>query len=202
MKTDFNLEKELQELEVKHQKQVRALKLTDKVYKLCGVKPICYTHYERDAVGFEFRNKYPFNTGEKRSLKKVFSFLLEHFPIDLSQPNYEYGFAGKESIPCDGCWKIDISSHGNDLTYESKDFKLIVRLPEELAETYRVEYNTHKKQSDVFLQPFLPKDLVQEFTSKYQIYSNHTAHEKRFVYSGTNEKLIKLMEHYANSEES
>ena len=34
MKTDFNLEKELQELEVKHQKQIRTLKLTDKVYRL------------------------------------------------------------------------------------------------------------------------------------------------------------------------
>lgn len=199
MKTDFNLEKELQELEVKYQKQVRALKLTDKVYNLCGVKPICYTHYERDAIGFEFRNRYPFNTGEKHFLKKVFSFLLENFPIDLSKPNYEYSFAGKEPIPCDGCWKIDISSYGNDLTYESKDFKLMVRLPEELSDSYAVNYNTHKKICDVFMQPFLPKDLVQKFTTKMQTYSNHTSHEKRFVYSGTNEQLIKLMKHYANS---
>lgn len=202
MKTDFNLEKELQELEVKHQKQVRALKLTDKVYKLCGVKPICYTHYERDAVGFEFRNNYPWNTKEKHSLKKVFSFLLEHFPIDLSQPNYEYSFAGKESIPCDGCCKIDISSHGNDLTYESKDFKLMVRLPEELSDSYAVNYNTYKKEPDVFMQPFLPKDLVKEFTTKTQTYGTgiHANHKKRFVYSGTNEQLIQLMEYYANSE--
>lgn len=199
MKTDFNLEQELQELEVKHQKQIRALKLTDKVYKLCGIKPICYTHYERDAVGFEFRNKYPFNSGKLDSLKKVFSFLLEHFPIDSTQPNYQYSFAGKESIFCDGCWKIEIEKHGNILTYESKDFRLIVRLPEELAETYRVKYNTHKKKSDVFLQPILPKDLVQEFTSKYQIYRTGLDHERRYSYSGTNEQLIKLMKHYANS---
>lgn len=32
MKKDFNLEQELQALEVKYQKEVRALKLTDKDY--------------------------------------------------------------------------------------------------------------------------------------------------------------------------
>lgn len=195
MKTDFNLEKELQELEVKHQKQVRALKLTDKVYKLCGVKPICYTHYERDAVGFDFRNRYPFNTGEKHSLKKVFSFLLEHFPIDKKQPNHKYTFASKEAIDCDGCWKLDVSSHGNNLTYETKDFKLLVKLPEKITDTYAVIYNEHKKIHDVFMQPFLPKDLVEKFTTKMQTYATHANHEKRFVYSGTNEQLIQLMEY-------
>ena len=199
MKKDFNLEQELQELEVKYQKQVRALKLTDKVYDLCGVKPICYTHYERDAVGFEFRNRYPFNTGEKHSLQKVFSFLLENFPIDKKQPNHKYVFAGKEAIDCDGCWKLDVSSFANDLTYETKDFKLMVRLPEELADTYPVNYNEHKKVSDVFMQPFLLKDLVEKFTSKMQTYATHASHEKRFVYSGTNEQLINLMKYYANS---
>ncbi len=202
MKKDFNLEQELQELEVKHQKQIRALKLTDKVYNLCGIKPICYTHYERDAVGFEFRNRYPWNTGDKHSLQKVFSFLLENFPIDKKQPNYQYTFAGRDAIDCDGCWKIDVSSHGNDLIYESKDFKLSVKLPEEISDTYPVTYNHNKKVPDIFMQPFLLKDLVEKFTNKMQTYSNHTSHEKRFVYSGTNEQLIKLMEYYANSEES
>ena len=199
MKTDFNLEKELQELEVKHQKQIRALKLTDKIINFCGVKPICYTHYKRDAIGFEFRNKYPFNAGELDTIQKVFSFLLKHFPIDKNQPNYEFSFAGKDSIPCDGCWQLDISSHGNDLKYETKDFKVMVRLPDDIIDTYRVEYNTHKKYPDVFMQPFLPKDLVEKFTTKMQTYATHANHEKRFVYSGTNEQLIKLMEHYANS---
>lgn len=197
MKKDFNFEQELEELKAKHQKEIRALELTNKVYSLCGVKPLAHTHYERDCVGFDFKNE--FNLTGRHTLQKVFSFLLENFPLDKKAKSYENTFASKESIQCDGAWKIDIEKYSNTLRYENKDFIILVKLPEEFSEKYVVMYNNHKKNPDVFMQPILPKDLVEKFTTKTTIYGTGISHEKRFVYSGTNEQLIQLMEYYANS---
>ena len=196
---DNQLKEKIEELNIKHQKEVKATILSHNIFLEIGVKPTVYTHYEREAIGLDFDNE--FNIGEKHTLKKVFTYLLKHFPLDTNAENKTFSYASKEPTKADGCWSIEIEHYGTKLKYESEQMKIFCTLPKEEIVSYkRVEYNTHKKNCDVFMQPFLNKDFVKYTNPLDNVtYATGEQHSKRHCYSGTNEQLIQMMNDYANS---